>query len=294
MTVPRASGPQRLKRIARAVLPPVIPAAYGRIRRRSDKAGSREWEYLPGGWPEESPSIRGWNSQSVLDTHLASWDDFVAAATSTAPFGFSRRADGAATVDYAFHNTIVSFGYVLARAAAGRKRLSMLDWGGGVGAYCVYGRALMPDLDLEYHCRELPLLAEGGRRLLPDATFYADDETALGRHYDLVMASSSLHYARDWQATLKGLAAAANRYVFVTRMPIVEHVPSHVVLQRPYRHGYQTEYPGWFLNRGEFLGAAADLSLRLEREFLIDEHPDVPKAPEPADYRGFLFSATGR
>lgn len=36
----------------------------------------------------------------------------------------------------------------------------MLDWGGGLGAYYVYSRALLPDLELDYHCRELPLLVE--------------------------------------------------------------------------------------------------------------------------------------
>jgi putative methyltransferase (TIGR04325 family) len=294
MTETQSSNLRRFKRVARAVLPPIIPYAYRRVLAGFGGAERAEWEYLPDGWPEESPSVRGWNSQSVLDTHLATWDDLRATDRSTAPFGLSRGPDGASTVNIGLHNTIVSFGYALARAAGRSTRLSMLDWGGGVGAYYVYARALLPDLDLDYHCRELPLLAEGGKRLLPEATFYADDETALTRHYDFVMASSSIHYLRDWQATLKRLATATNRYMYVTRMPVVQHSPSYVVLQRPYRHGYQTEYPGWFLNREEFLGVAADFGLTLVREFLIAERPDVPNAPEAADYRGFLFSVTGR
>ena len=64
---------------------------------------------------------------------------------------------------------------------------------------------------------------------------------------------------------------------------------SFVVVQRPYVHGYDTEYPGWFLNRAEFLAAADGLGMRLVREFLIQERPFVPDAPEQADYRGFLF-----
>lgn len=294
MTEPQSSNLRRFKRVARAVLPPVLPSAYRRVRARIRGAGPAEWEYLPDGWPEESQAVRGWNSQSVVDAHLAPWADFRAAAQSTAPFGLSREPDGANTVNCGLHNTIMSFGYVLARAAGRPTRLSMLDWGGGVGEYYVYARALLPDLDLDYHCRELPLLAESGRRLLPEATFYADDEMALARHYDFVMASSSMHYVRDWRATLKRLAAVTDQYLYVTRMPVVEHAPSYVVLQRPYRHGYHTEYPGWFLNRDEFLGVAADLGLTLLREFLIWERPGVPNAPEAADYRGFLFSATGR
>ena len=58
--------------------------------------------------------------------------------------------------------------------------------------------------------------------------------------------------------------------------------------------GYDTEYPGWFLNRDEFLGAAKESGLTLLREFLINEVPYVPNAPEAADYRGFLFAPTSR
>jgi hypothetical protein len=62
-----------------------------------------------------------------------------------------------------------------------------------------------------------------------------------------------------------------------------------VVVQRPHACGYHTEYLGWFLNRDEFLSAAAGCGLGLRREFLIDERPPVPGAPEQAEYRGFLF-----
>jgi len=294
MTEPQSSNLRRFKRVARAVLPPVLPSAYRRVRARIQGVGPAEWEYLPDGWPEESQAVRGWNSQSVLDAQLASWDDFVKAQRSTAPVGFSRGPDGAGVFNDAQHNTVMSFAYALARASSGRQRLSMLDWGGGVGPYCVYASALLPDLDVDYHCRELPLLAEGGRRLLPEATFYADEESALARRYDFVMASSSLHYSRDWRATLKQLAAVTDGYLYVTRLPIVDHAGSYVVLQRPYRYGYLTEYPGWFINRDEFLGAATDSGLALLKEFLIAERPVVPNAPEAANYRGFLFAATGR
>ena len=82
--------------------------------------------------------------------------------------------------------------------------------------------------------------------------------------------------------------------LYLTRQPCVQHAPSYVVVQRPYRHGYQTEYPGWFLNQPELLGYSAELGLRLVREFLVDERPFVPNAPEQADYRGFLFAARRR
>ncbi len=281
------------RRIARALLPPVVTSAYRHIWRRSREEAPPDWEYLPGGWPEPSIASPGWNSESVAETQLERWPAFVRSLATSTPFGLSNESAGGSP-DYGVHNTVMSFGYVLARAAQGRKRLSMLDWGGGIGHYCVYAKALLPDLQLDYHCRDLPNLVAGGRTVLPEATFYVDEDEALAMRYDLVVASSSLHYSRDWRPLLARLATATSGYLYVTRQPFVKHADSFVVVQRPHRFGYQTEYPGWFLNRDEFLGAAGESGLNLEREFLIWEIPSVPNAPEAAHYGGFLFSPTGR
>ncbi|HYM82602.1 MAG TPA: methyltransferase, TIGR04325 family [Candidatus Dormibacteraeota bacterium] len=185
----------------------------------------------------------------------------------------------------------MSFGYVLARVGRGHGRLLMLDWGGGLGHYRIYAKSLLPEVEIEYHCRDLPTLTREGRRLQPDATFHDSDGAALQRKYDLVLASSSLQYSRDWRDILAKLASGTGRYLYVTRQPFVDSARSFVVIQRPYRHGYMTEYPGWFLNRDEFLGETRRLGLELVREFLIEERPFVPRAPEQGDYRGFLFRA---
>jgi hypothetical protein len=50
-----------------------------------------------------------------------------------------------------------------------------------------------------------------------------------------------------------------------------------------------TEYPGWFLNRKRVVEFVTQHGLVLEREFLVDERPYVPNAPEQAQYRGLLF-----
>jgi putative methyltransferase (TIGR04325 family) len=238
--------------------------------------------------------MRGWDAASVVSTQLARWPAFVQSVEAPAPFGVSNEAAGPTHLDYGTHNTVMSFGYVLARTGLGRSRLSILDWGGGIGHYFVYASALLPEVELDYHCRDLSRFTVAGRAVQPRATFHDRDETALARAYDLVLASSSLHYSKDWRADLAKLASVAGGYLYVTRQPFVATASSFVVVQRPHRYGYLTEYPGWFLNRGEFLTAADGLGLELLREFLIAERPVVPGAPEQADYRGFLFAAPAR
>jgi putative methyltransferase (TIGR04325 family) len=287
---PQSSSAPSLRRAAKRAIPPVaVDLARGLLAR----LGRAEWTYLPRGWP--SDPIGGWDVESVVEAQLSRWSAFAAAVQQPACLGRSpESANLSSEQELGAHNTAMAFAYVLSRAGADRKRLSMLDWGGGLGQYAVLARALAPSLELEYHCRDLPLIASAGRTVLPHDSFHDTDASAFSREYDLVVASSSLQYVRDWRDTLRRLALCARDYLYVTRQPFVFRTPSFVVLQRPHRHGYRTEYPGWFLNRGDFLDAAAGSHLKLEREFLIWERPFVAKSPEKAEYRGFLFSPAAR
>jgi putative methyltransferase (TIGR04325 family) len=244
---------------------------------------SPEWEYIPEGW---SHPARGWDADVVADAYARKWPDYAAAIRAPNPLGVHHETAEVLTGDAGAHNMLVTFAYVLALAADGRDRLSVLDWGGGLGHYQVLARSVLPRLTLDWHVQETPAVAARGRQLNPEVTFH-DDESALGGRYDLVVASSSIQYAEDWRALLGRLAAAAERYLYVARVPVALHAPSFVVIQRPYVHGYDTEYLGWVLNRDELLAAAPSLA----REFLLDARFSAAGAPEdPVDHRSFLFT----
>ncbi len=183
----------------------------------------------------------------------------------------------------------MTFGYVAALAARGLDTLSLLDWGGGIGHYYVLARALLPGVGIDYHCKDVPLFTEYGRQLFPDQHFYAD-ESCLAQHYDLVVASTSLHYAENWRDPFGKLAQATMSYLYVAQLPTVQRAKSFVFIQRPYAYGYNTEYISWCLNRDEFLAQAAAAGLRLQREFVYGHVPMIRQAPEPGEYRGYLFA----
>ena len=88
----------------------------------------------------------GWAHPSIVKKQLEKWPSFLKSVDGTSPLGQSHEGQVNGPADRATHNTIVSFGYALARAAHGRHDLSVLDWGGGLGHYYVYARALMPTL----------------------------------------------------------------------------------------------------------------------------------------------------
>ncbi len=284
-----------MKNVVKALIPPMIWDQLRRLRTRLSMLGTRaEWEYLPNGFATSltDPRLQGWNVDSVLATQVENLTRFRANLGGTAPLGVSPEAPSDAQTDLAFHNTAMTFLYALARAAGNRKAVSMLDWGGALGQYAMLARTMLPDLELEYHCRELPLLAARGPRECTDATFWSDDR-CLARTYDLVYANSSVHYTKDWQEQLTQLQRATRRWLLVTRIPIVQRVPTFAVVQRPYAFGYQTEYVGWCINRTEFLAAASLGGFRLAREVLVSDSPRILGAPEHPSYRGFLLERTG-
>jgi len=269
----------RLGRVARRIL--------GGLPRDEQRP---EWQYLPEGWRTRDPRVTGWNVESIVETQRAKWPEVLRLMSDTGPLPVHLWAHDLSRPGAAASTVLMAFGYVLGLTAWKKDRVSLLDWGGGVGHYNLVSQALFPQLEVEYHCKDVPLLCKAGRELQPSASFHEDDESCFARDYDLVLASGSLEYFEDWKNVTRRLAGASRRHVYIARLPIVHRVASFTVIQRPYRHGYATEYVSWILNRQEFLGHAASLGLRLVREILVSDGPTIHGAPERSEFSGFLFS----
>jgi len=206
----------------------------------------------------------------------------------TGPLGVAHESALTTREDVRSQNAVMAFGYSLALTAGGSRNLSMLDWGGGIGHFYLLARALLPQVDIEYHCKDVPLLSEYGATLFPEQHF-CSDERCLDMVYDFVFAGASMHYTERWEVLLRRFGAATGRYLYVADLPTVLDAPSFVFVQRAYEYGYNTEYLSWCLNRTEFLRVAADSGLQLEREFVYGRQPRIQGAPEQNAYRGYLF-----
>jgi len=243
-----------------------------------------EFEYLPNGWNTQDKYIQGWNIQSIVQKSVETFPVLKASLESANTFSEQPIE----------HNNKLAFAYVLALAARNKDRISILDWGGGIGQYYLLAKAILPkDVHIDYYCKDLPAFCHAGKQLLPDVSFYDNEEDCFQKNYDLVFASSAIQYSQNWQQLVQQLASITKEYLYITRTPVVQNVPSFVVVQRPYQYGYQTEYKGWFINRQEFLNCASKLPLSLVREFLVMEHCHPVNAPEPSVSRGFLFKKQG-
>lgn len=234
--------------------------------------------------------MTGWDVPGVRDAYRAKLTAFRSIVAGPGPLAESTSASVSITTpSVTDQNAILAFAYSLALAARTRDSVSVLDWGGGIGLFALLARALLPpEVEIEYHCKELPLVCSYGREAMPEVKFH-DDESCLERTYDLVVASSSLHYTEDWAPLLERLGRATTGYLYLGRVPLVVSSPSFVVLQRAYKCGFGTEYLSWVLNRDELLESARRAKLELVREFLLGYKPAISDAPEQDETRGLLF-----
>lgn len=284
----------RTNRLIAYFLPPIVTDAIRWLRRRGramPPSARPEWEAVPNEDRIWNASA-GWLHESIVAEQRRKWPVVTAAMARPLPLGRSHEARLGVPVSIAEHNLAMTFGYVLGRAAEGKDSLHILDWGGGIGHYHALARALRPDLRLDYTVKDLPGLCAAGRELNPTCRYIDSDDAALSRRYDLVFASSSIHYTRDVHGLVRKLCAAADRWLMITRQPMIDRHDDFIVLQRAYAYGYDTEYPGWFLNRGRLLETVMSQGFELEREFLLDHQPAVHNAPEQCYFAGFLFQRT--
>lgn len=277
-----------LKKFARRHLPPSL-LDIARTAVHLVRFGGKEWVYCPEGWALAKASAKGWNVAAVANTQRGKWQAFLQLTSGAGPLGISHENPTPQRVAFQAHHTIAIFAFVLTLAARKKDRLSLLDWGSGIGHYYILSRRILPELDLAYYGKDIPVLCAAGRAVLPNVSFFERDEAVTARSYDLVIVSGSLQYSEDWKSTIRMLASCTDAYLYVSRLPVVHHAKSFVVMQRAYAHNYETEYIGWFINREEFLAYMTSLELELVREFIIQEHAFVSRAPEQATEQGFLY-----
>jgi putative methyltransferase (TIGR04325 family) len=243
-----------------------------------------EMEYVPRGWHV----IKGWNDQSVADAQESHWPTLVKNLQGPGPLGVAHFPWHTTREDRADHNVMMAYGYILALAARKKDALSILDWGGGVGHYYLYSKALLPEIGLQYYCYDIPNLCRLGRKLLPEIHISDQEADFLERQYDLVVSSSSLHYFEDWRQEVRKLTAVTREFLYISRLQTITHAASFVAAHKIYHTGYG-EFLSWCINRQEFLNCVEECGLHLVREFVYYNKWTIRGAPEKGDCRGFLF-----
>jgi len=277
----------KLRNLGRLLLPPLVSRPLAQLWPSTEPS---TLEYFSGGWDAiDQIDLQGWNNEMVVEAERARWKAFQENLETRGPLGFSHEDANLEEIrNVGFHNIHVTYGYVLALVARNRKTLSVLDWGGGLGHYYLLGKALVPDLKLDFDCRDVPLICEAGRTLCPEVRFFEDD-SCLSNQYDLVMVNGSLGYFQNWRELLFQICQSASEYLFLTRVLAVRDVPSFLVLQHTTVYGYNSDMLTQVFNETELLDIVERSGLQLVREFVVGNGPTVSGAPEQCRDVGWLF-----
>ncbi len=243
--------------------------------------------YAPDGWRTElaGDKNQGWSVDEVVNAERAKWDAYCRNLEGAGPLGFAHEHhDLTVTRTPSFHNVHLTYAYVLALTARKKDRISVLDWGGSLGHYYQLGKALLPDVALDYHVKEVPLMVAAGKQLNPEVQWH-DDASCLDRDYDLVMMNGSLLYLEDWADFLQKIASSVKEYLFLFRLLVVQDSPSFVASQWI----YNSQMLHLQVNQAELLAAVDRTGLSLVREFVVGDRPYIKGAPEQCEMRGWLF-----
>ncbi len=272
-----------IRRFARDYLP---PAAIRLASEFLDRFRGAPFQFVGRTWPREL-KVGGWEAEGVQDNREQTWQSFRSSLEGTTLLGVSEASlsfPGSVSTDV--QSLYLTYAYCLGLACHQKRVATVLDWGGSVGNYYLIAKRLFPEIEFQYTCVDLPATCAIGRRLLPEVTFH-DDTSWQSADYDFVFSSSSLQYLEDWRPTVAALAQSSRRYLCITRMPFVISDSSFVAVQHV--KDYRTEYPGWILNRDEFVSFVESQGMRLLTQFVDHAGQRIKDALEDNLYMGFLF-----
>ena len=258
-----------------ALTPPLLWKIGKGLKRRWLRSVDHH-AYAPDGWntplPDHATPEDYWNAQ--IHQSRSECEALIAEVRAGKPV----MTEGSAAMQR------ITFANALGLIARDHRAISILDYGGGLGEDYWAGRALAPDVTLDYHCKELPAFAAAGRVLSPEVKWHTDD-ACLQHQYDVVMFSSSLQYLPDWKAMIRLATAAARRHLIISNTPIVRAVPTYVATER----AASVSNLHWLLNRDELVRTVDDAGFTLIQEMATGGYPEVEHAPEQPTAAGFVF-----
>lgn len=268
-------------------LPPILAKGASKIRNLMGSGMRDSYEYCPDAWERvvRDGNKDGWNVERLVEDEKIRWNAFCCNTKGIGPVGFSHEYEDSSVVNSVyFHNVHMTFGYVLALTAMQRSTATVLDYGGSLGHYHVLAKALLPDLCLDYHVKEVPKMAAMGRRLNPEIHWYENDD-CLNRSYDLIMSNGSLDYIQDWKECVRKFGKIASGYVLITRTKIVSNHPTFPAFHcTPYG-----KIAHWQINETELLNVARSSGLKIVRELVVGDPVYTRGAPDRCFLKGWLF-----
>jgi putative methyltransferase (TIGR04325 family) len=239
--------------------PALVAAEYAGLRYQGAVArpSGPLWRFVGTTWPD-----------TKLDERVS--DDAIGAAIA---LYFKNETAGTGNAD-------VLLGQIIAHVAQGRRRISVLDWRGGVGQNYFVAKASAADIELDWHVFEARAYCDYGKALDSPVQFHEAPAAVERQRYDLVFVRGTLGFDPDWRSTLAELFGAAERALFLA--PVFVHERStFVAANHPPEWRSGAGIDTWIFGETDFQAAATDAGLTAVGElpsFPMEAFAEMPGA----------------
>jgi putative methyltransferase (TIGR04325 family) len=181
----------------------------------------------------------------------------------------------------------------LGEVARPDRPLAVLDWGGGFGELGWQARRLKPELALDLHVVELPVVCDYAHGVCSDATFH-DDEAVLAGTHDIVLAIAALHYAEDWRAVVARLARAAGTLLVLIDVPTASGAAGLSLWERPLADLAEAQFIGRIIDPAALVAAIEAAGAWQVRELPASNPQPHDLGAVRLQHRSFVCRRLGR
>jgi putative methyltransferase (TIGR04325 family) len=144
------------------------------------------------------------------------------------------------------------------------ERISITDFGGGMGNHYFALRKFLPVRDLTWQVLELPqMVSYAKEKNMESSELKFQDSLEEFRNTNIALASSSIQYCEKPNEIILNLAKKAH-FVILDRLPLCENLESdRLTIQRVNPSIYAASYPAWFLSERKFNNSCQEYGLEL-------------------------------
>ncbi len=130
-----------------------------------------------------------------------------------------------------------------------KRKIKILDFGGGYGiGYMSLEESIGKNIDnIEYIIIEVPEVVMAGKKLFKQKIIYKTS-IPLYKNIEIIHASSSLQYIKDWKNLIKDFTSLEPEYILLSDV-FAGNIKTFCTLQ----NYYESKIPHWFINIDELL-----------------------------------------
>jgi putative methyltransferase (TIGR04325 family) len=251
--------------------PALAAAEFAGLRYRGPETRPRSqpWKFVGRSWP--TTAIDPLESDSATSSAIALY------------FNLETSAGGKADS---------LLGQIIARVAKGKRRISVLDWRGGVGHGYLVAQAAAPEMAFDWHVFEAPAYCDYGRVINTAVHFHEIPAPMEDQGYDLVFVRGTLGLDPDWRQSLARLAQATKHALLLG--PVIVHPSgSFVATNHPPQWRDGAGLNTWIIGEQDLKEAAASTGLKIVGEVSGPPMEAFPEMPGQATARIIVLSREG-